>query len=545
MNKNFLLALDKASVRNYDGDGRLHVTLAHISKSNICPYMGKEIPNAEELGLQPDKLYQLLRDPKELEKAAKTSNNIQLLIKHDPVTVADPKKDLVIGSTGTDAVWNAPYLDNSLVVWDEDAIKGIESNQQKELSAGYYYTADMTSGRFEGVEYDGVMRDIRFNHVALVVEGRAGSDVVVGDSMENLTMNRKTLLSRKAAMAKGAIAVCLQPRLAQDAKLNLNSVLTGVSSENWKTSKLKIANYLKALPVRNFTNKVAMDAGIADVVKLLDSLDGEQLGDTPSDDLGGGDPAYATGSADPAVATSAAAKDSPADSISALLKGKISDEDLAQVMQLLQPEAADDDGAPDAMMAKLKAQLQGGKPAAPTPSADPAETAASPDPAAQDEDSDEASTSQSGSGIPQNSTSVGKGTLSNAQVAKPVVGNDPQFQKGTAAMDQAIKKAKDEATRDAVKRMRDIAEAEETVKPLIGKVLAQDTAEAVYRLALDQAGIDVSGVHPSAFKAMVSMLVQNKTDSHTRTPAKIATDSKLGAAFKERYPSAGKVRILG
>jgi hypothetical protein len=41
----------------------------------------------------------------------------------------------------------------------------------------------------QGEKYDGVMRDIVGNHVALVKEGRAGADVVVGDS--KLQLKRK------------------------------------------------------------------------------------------------------------------------------------------------------------------------------------------------------------------------------------------------------------------------------------------------------------------------------------------------------------------
>ena len=61
-------------------------------------------------------------------------------------------------------------------------VVGIESDEQRELSAAYRYRADMTPGTYQGARYDGVMRDIRANHVALVATGRAGSDVVVGDS---------------------------------------------------------------------------------------------------------------------------------------------------------------------------------------------------------------------------------------------------------------------------------------------------------------------------------------------------------------------------
>ena len=65
------LAFDR-SARRIDADGRLHVDRFHISKATVNPYYGKEIPGYEALGLQPDKVYRLLRDPVELERAAPT-----------------------------------------------------------------------------------------------------------------------------------------------------------------------------------------------------------------------------------------------------------------------------------------------------------------------------------------------------------------------------------------------------------------------------------------------------------------------------------------
>jgi hypothetical protein len=177
-----LMAFDRATVRSVDKDGRLHVEITNISKACVNPYFGYEIPDAERLGLDLNRAHMLLRDPDELRKAAATSNNIQLLDRHVPVSAADDKKELVIGSTGTDGVFNAPFLQNSLVVWDADAIKRIESGETQELSCAYRYVADMTPGIYEGIRYDGVMRELCFNHVALVERGRAGPDVVVGDS---------------------------------------------------------------------------------------------------------------------------------------------------------------------------------------------------------------------------------------------------------------------------------------------------------------------------------------------------------------------------
>lgn len=183
------IAMDRDSVREKRRDGQLVVHRAHITKANVCPYRGSEIPGWQALGLEENKVYNLLRDPDELAKGAKTLNGVQLLRKHVPVTASDHQPYDTVGSLGTDAeivdVDGEIFLDNSLFVNALDAIEGIESGRQKELSAGYHYKPDMTAGKFNGTAYDGIMREICFNHVALVEDGRAGPDVVVGDSALN------------------------------------------------------------------------------------------------------------------------------------------------------------------------------------------------------------------------------------------------------------------------------------------------------------------------------------------------------------------------
>ncbi|MDU7495755.1 MAG: DUF2213 domain-containing protein [Providencia rettgeri] len=180
--KDVKFAFDKASVRTYDEDGMMHVALTPISKANVCIYYGKEIPDSEALGLDPNKAYRLLRDPEELKKAVSTFNNKPVLNKHIGVTVIDPPKESIVGSTGERSEFDGTYLKNSLVLWDIDSILGVENEKQKEISSSYRYKLDMTPGEYEGETYDGVMRDIVCNHVAIVPSGRAGSDVFVYDS---------------------------------------------------------------------------------------------------------------------------------------------------------------------------------------------------------------------------------------------------------------------------------------------------------------------------------------------------------------------------
>jgi len=175
---NTSLALDR-SARRIDADGHLHVEMTNISKSNICGYYGREIPNGAALGLDPDRIYQLYRDPAELAAAAPSFAGKPLLMHHIPVTADEPATELVVGSIGTDVCFEAPFLRAPLSVWRADAIEAINSGEQRELSAGYRYRADMTPGVTpDGLTYDGVMRDIKANHVAIVSEGRAGPDVL-------------------------------------------------------------------------------------------------------------------------------------------------------------------------------------------------------------------------------------------------------------------------------------------------------------------------------------------------------------------------------
>lgn len=217
-----VLAFDRASVRSYDADGRLHVAMTNISKANVCPYYGSEIPNFVQLGLDPTRVYKLWRDPAELEKGAPTFRNLPLLKKHIQVSADSPSKDDVVGSIGSDVAFNNPYLCASLCVWDSEAIAGVESSQLQELSSAYRYDADMTPGTTpNGEAYDGRMTNIVGNHLALVETGRAGPDVVVADSNPFTTKAKETPVMKptKLGLALKVALSAASPKIAQDSSL--------------------------------------------------------------------------------------------------------------------------------------------------------------------------------------------------------------------------------------------------------------------------------------------------------------------------------------
>jgi uncharacterized protein len=182
----------RPSVRSYDQDGRLHVSVANISRAGVNEYLCSEIPGWQKLGLTAGRRYRLLRDPDELRKAAPSFNNLPVLSQHVAVTAVDHRPDIVIGATGSDATFDNPFLTNSLVIWSADAIARIEDGSRRELSAGYRYFPLAEPGTFKGQPYDLRMTEIVGSHLATVADGRAGPDVVVGDSARSAARRAET-----------------------------------------------------------------------------------------------------------------------------------------------------------------------------------------------------------------------------------------------------------------------------------------------------------------------------------------------------------------
>ena len=221
-----LIAMDKASARRFDANGHLIVDSTVITKAAVNPYYGKEIPDYESLGLDPEKIYNMLRDPAELEKGMHTLGEKQLLIKHIFVSADEPQKESIAGTIGSNLEMVGNDVKGSLTVWDKEAINLIESGKLAELSASYFYDPVMKSGTFNGQPYDGIMTNIRGNHVALVERGRIGRDALVADALPKLMeLNMKL---KKGAVAK--INAKLKTSLAMDADIP-NDVLKQIIEE--------------------------------------------------------------------------------------------------------------------------------------------------------------------------------------------------------------------------------------------------------------------------------------------------------------------------
>lgn len=353
-----------------------------------------------------------------------------------------------------------------------------------------------------------VLRALSVNEGLIDLQSTAGGNV--GDLQfpkEIQTMNKAP--SRMAVLARGAL-LALGPVLAADQKLDLSVILKGVTRANWKDRKAGIAAAVQP--------KLAQDIDPHHVVKLLDSLDSDKDGDEgapagtpgaepnlPNDNLGTDDDAGADPMSDADADASMDAVDAdPCADILEMLKGKLSPEDLAAVeaklRAALNPQAATD-ADPDAVGTD-PAGTAGEAPAAGGPPFTPGTPAAPGTSATSQEDN-------------------------TMNVTKP-------------AMDAAIKAGAKQAVIAGRQLARQIAEAEAEVKPLVGSIVAQDSAEDVYKAALNILGVDVTGVHPSAYRAIVK--AQRAPQA---APVRVAQDAKTVESVQAKFPDMKRIKVIG
>lgn len=189
------------SSRIADGNGNIEIKGNPITKVGVFPYYGRQIDPSGAAGLDPNKIYQVYRPEEELNnedtinsfKLIPFVNDHTMLGAGIGLTPAEEKG--VEGTIGEDVYFEAPYLKCNLKIFSTELMKEIDENNKKDLSIGYRCAYDITSGVYDGQQYDAIQRKIRGNHLALVDQGRAGPDVAVlddqiytYDSLEMMTM---------------------------------------------------------------------------------------------------------------------------------------------------------------------------------------------------------------------------------------------------------------------------------------------------------------------------------------------------------------------
>jgi hypothetical protein len=184
---NFCDKVDIAGTNRRASDGALMVD-ARVARTGIQLYSGAEVG-------KPDmSVVRVFRPADEV-----FSQDTLTTFAHRPVTNDHPsalvnadtwRTSNVVGHTADEVNVKANdiFVRVPLMISDGDMIADIAAGK-RELSAGYTCDLDWTAGQTQsGEAYDAVQRNIRINHIAVVRNGRAGSQVKIGDSMSKTIM---------------------------------------------------------------------------------------------------------------------------------------------------------------------------------------------------------------------------------------------------------------------------------------------------------------------------------------------------------------------
>ncbi len=191
---NTRIVLDAKSNRYFDENGYLVIKDNKIAKAGVFDYLGREISDE----LQDREIYKVCRPWAELEKTAKDFEGMPVKLGHE--WVEPEKRDLKVGAISGEVRLEEPYLIADIKIYDKDAIEAITGRNIVELSPGYTAKYAAESGDYAGEQYDFMQQDIKYNHLAIVENGRSGKDVKINDenSIKQGEINMKKGFMRNA-----------------------------------------------------------------------------------------------------------------------------------------------------------------------------------------------------------------------------------------------------------------------------------------------------------------------------------------------------------
>lgn len=169
------IVLDSKSNRYFDENGYLVIKDNKIAKAGVFEYLGREISDS----LPETEIYKVYRPWEELEKSAKDFEGMPVKFGHE--WVEPSKRDIKIGAISGEVRLEEPYLIADIKIYDKDAIEEITNKGIVDLSPGYRAYYKQESGEYNGEKYEFMQEDIKYNHLAVVENGRSGKDVKIND----------------------------------------------------------------------------------------------------------------------------------------------------------------------------------------------------------------------------------------------------------------------------------------------------------------------------------------------------------------------------
>jgi hypothetical protein len=356
---------------------------------------------------------------------------------------------------------------------------------------------------------------------ALGLDASLLKSAVVGDSKPNelqrkdALMSNKIILTRKAAVAQGALMTFLKPKMAKDAKpLDWGKILGRVTHKNFAAKKGAIVAGIK----EQTKGKLAKDASVDGLVELLDGLEKVESLEHGAPDAMETDPNSGVPmKMDPMEEEETMDEEGgdPSEGLRGFLQSKgMSEGDIADACDAAGFGGGPEENDPEGVNAALSPEEGEDE----VDEADAAKFAKAKDKKAKDE------------------PPPFKG--------KPEVGGKMSGDAINRAISAGVKHANDEADKKIAayrEQAKATRAAERFVRPWVGDLaMAHDSAEEVYKTALTSLGVDVKDVHPSAFKTILERIPT--PGGAARQAADSATvDESSVTDFHRRYPQIARI----
>lgn len=187
--KNTLNVCDRIGLttRTVTEEGYL-IAPSTLARTGVQEYRAFEL-GLDADGMDPMKIIRLHRPAEEVFNPASMAS-----FENKPITIGHPDKPVTSDNWAElakgdvrDVRRAGDLMTGKITVKSRSAIDAIESGTV-ELSNGYTFKLDMTPGTApDGQAYDGIQRNIRGNHVALVESARCGSVCRLGDASDSST----------------------------------------------------------------------------------------------------------------------------------------------------------------------------------------------------------------------------------------------------------------------------------------------------------------------------------------------------------------------
>jgi hypothetical protein len=176
---------------------------ARVSRVGIQDYYLMELPSDglpdRFTDVPTDAIVRLYRPPEEVfaDSSLGTIVNKPVTDGHPPVFVdSENYRNYSRGFVAGNPTVDGDFVTVDLLVQDKQMIDRIKQGV-KQVSLGYNVDIDWTEGLDEkhGV-YDGIQRNIRVNHIAIVAEGRAGPRVRIADESRQKSKEKSDMATR-------------------------------------------------------------------------------------------------------------------------------------------------------------------------------------------------------------------------------------------------------------------------------------------------------------------------------------------------------------